>query len=76
VFIYVNVELEELLSNEILDKLIVVDQFLVVNLGSALELHLFGVVLPLNLDLDQCEAYELQHFLGVSHEFHTNVEGV
>ena len=52
----VDVEFEELLPNEVLNKLIVINKLLVVDLGPALQLHFFGIVLPLNLDLNQSAA--------------------
>mmetsp|Transcript_31428 Transcript_31428/g.48038 ORF Transcript_31428/g.48038 Transcript_31428/m.48038 type:complete len:342 (-) Transcript_31428:895-1920(-) len=74
-FIDVHVEFEELLSYEVLDELVVVHQLLVVNLGAAFQLHLLGVVLPLDLDLHKSEADEPEHFMRVALELHTDVEG-
>lgn len=55
-FVDVYVEFEKLLSNEVFDEFIVVDKFLIVNLGSALQFHLLGIVLPLDLNLNECPA--------------------
>lgn len=64
----VNVEFEELLSNEVLDELVVIHQFLVVNFCPALQFHLLWVILPLNLYSDQSEADQFQHLVRVSLE--------
>ena len=49
----INVKLEELLPNEIFDKLIIVNQFFIIHLGSTFQLHLLGIILPFNFDLDE-----------------------
>lgn len=72
--VYVNIELKELLSDEVLDELVVIDQLLVVNLCSAFEFHFLGVILPLDLDTDEGEAYKLQHLLWVTLELDTDIE--
>ena len=56
-FVDVNVKFKELLSDKVLDKFIIVDKFLVINFSSALQLHFFWVILPLDLNLDEGETY-------------------
>ena len=71
----INVEFEKLLSNEVFDELVVIHQLLVINLCPALQFHLFWVILPLYLDSYQGKAYQLQHFVRITLEFQTHVEG-
>jgi hypothetical protein len=64
-----------LLSDKVLDEFVVIDQLLIINLGPALQFHLIGVILPLDLDLDEREAHQLEHLVRVSLELHAHMEG-
>ena len=70
----INIELEKLLSDEILNELVIINQFLVIDFGAALEFHLFRVVLPLDFDLDKGSADQFEHLLRITLEFHTHME--
>lgn len=47
----VNVKLEEVLSYEVFDEAVIVNQLLVIDLCAALKLHFLRVELPFDLDL-------------------------
>lgn len=70
----VDVKLQKLLSYEVFDEFIIINKLFIVDLGAALQFHLFGVVLPLDLDLYQRFANQFQHFLRVTDKLHPHVE--
>ena len=72
----INVKLEELLPNEIFDELIIVNQFLIIHLGSTFEFHLLGIILPFNFDFSEGVTYQFQHFVRITLEFHAHMEWV
>lgn len=71
----ISVEFEKLLADEIFNELIIVYNLLVINLGPAFQLHFLWIILPLNVVLHQRIADQLEHFMRVSLEFYTNMEG-
>lgn len=71
----VDEELQEVLSDEVFNELVVINQFLVVYLGSALKLHFFRVILPLDLDVNESETHQLQHLKWFTLELDTDVKG-
>ena len=73
-FVYVHVEFQELLSDEVFDKFIIVHKFFIINFCAAFEFHLFLVILPFYLYFDKNKADHFQHFFWLASEFETNVE--
>jgi len=72
--IYIDIEFEKLLSNEILNELVIVYKFLIINFRSALQFHFLWIVLPFDLNFDQGKADELQHLMWISLELESNME--
>ena len=71
----VYVKLEEVLSNEVFDEAVIVNQLLVIDLRAALQLHFLRVELPFDLDLLERVADQSEHLLSVALELESNVEG-
>ena len=64
------------MPDEIFNKLIIVNQFLIIHLGSTFEFHLLRVVLPFNFDFDKGVTNQFKHFVRIALELHANVERV
>ena len=71
--INIDIKFEELLPNKVFDELVVVNEFFIVNLGAAFQFHFLGVILPLDLYLDQGSADQLQHLVWITKELHAHM---
>lgn len=62
------------MSDKIFDKLVIINQFLVIDLGPAFQFHFLLIVLPLNLNVDKSMADEFKHLLWVTLKLHAHME--